>query len=169
MPQGRCPVCRYQIHVLEEGTAAVIKAVVIKADLRSKRTIAKCPKCKAWLVVPLQYHPGRTNRPEEDRFSAGARTTRRRKEGRSRGGRISPRQNLVLMVCLFVVVGMGVRLGLMVMIVRMLSLFLIMLMVFVLTVRVVVLQPAVLMGIFFHGTLLMVSVRDRFMQPAFLS
>jgi uncharacterized protein with PIN domain len=53
---GRCPVCRYQIHVLE-GTAAVIKAAVIKTDPQFKRTFAKCPKCKQWLIVPLEYRP----------------------------------------------------------------------------------------------------------------
>jgi len=58
-PQGRCPFCRYQIHILEEGTAAVIKAAVIKTDLQSKKTFAKCPKCKHWLIVPLQYRPER--------------------------------------------------------------------------------------------------------------
>lgn len=57
--QGRCPFCRYQIHVLEEGTAAVIKAAVIKTDLQSERTFAKCPKCKHWLIVPLLYRPER--------------------------------------------------------------------------------------------------------------
>lgn len=57
--QGRCPFCKYQIHVLEEGTSAVIKAAVIKTDLQAKRTFAKCPKCKHWLMVPLQYHPDR--------------------------------------------------------------------------------------------------------------
>jgi uncharacterized protein with PIN domain len=56
-PQGRCPFCRYQIHILEEKTAAVIKAAVIKTDLRARKTFAKCPKCKGWLVVPLQYRP----------------------------------------------------------------------------------------------------------------
>jgi hypothetical protein len=68
LPQGRCPVCRYQIHVLEEGNAAVIKAAVIKADLRSKRTLAKCPKCKQWLIVPLQYRPERWSGFKTDRF-----------------------------------------------------------------------------------------------------
>lgn len=32
--QGRYPFCRYQIHILEEGIAAIIKAAVIKTDLR---------------------------------------------------------------------------------------------------------------------------------------
>ncbi|TAK08919.1 MAG: hypothetical protein EPO39_03530 [Candidatus Manganitrophaceae bacterium] len=59
-PQGRCPFCRYQIHILEAGNAAVIKAAVIKSDLRADRTFAKCPKCKQWLIVPLRYHQDRS-------------------------------------------------------------------------------------------------------------
>lgn len=57
--QGRCPFCRYQIHILEDGTSAVIKAAVIKTDLQLEKTFAKCPKCKQWLIVPLQYRPER--------------------------------------------------------------------------------------------------------------
>lgn len=60
--QGRCPFCSYQIHILEEETAVVIKAAVIKTDLPSQRTFAKCPKCKHWLIVPLQYRPERVVR-----------------------------------------------------------------------------------------------------------
>lgn len=57
--QGRCPVCHYQIHIVEGVTAAVIKAAVIKSDLKGKQTVAKCPRCKHWLIVPLQYRPER--------------------------------------------------------------------------------------------------------------
>jgi len=53
--QGRCPLCRYRIYVEEEGGAIVIKAAIIKAFLKEGRVCAKCPKCKNWLIVPLQY------------------------------------------------------------------------------------------------------------------
>lgn len=55
--QGRCPFCHYQIHVLEGDAFAVIKAAVIKTDVRDRVAYAKCPKCKAWLIVPLRYVP----------------------------------------------------------------------------------------------------------------
>lgn len=55
--QGRCPSCHYQIHVLEGNAFAVIKAAVIKTDLKDRVAYAKCPKCKAWLIVPLCYAP----------------------------------------------------------------------------------------------------------------
>ncbi len=55
--QGRCPSCHYQIHVLEGNAFAVIKAAVIKTDLKGRVAYAKCPKCKAWLIVPLCYAP----------------------------------------------------------------------------------------------------------------
>jgi hypothetical protein len=54
LANGRCACCRFQI-VAEEGEAAIIKAAVIKADLVKKITNAKCPRCKSWLIVPLQY------------------------------------------------------------------------------------------------------------------
>lgn len=53
--QGRCPSCHYQICVLEGNAFAVIKAAVIKTDLKDLAAYAKCPKCKNWLIVPLRY------------------------------------------------------------------------------------------------------------------
>lgn len=61
LPQGRCPSCRYQIHVLEERAFAVIKTAVIKADLAAGKVYGKCPKCKCWLTVPLRYMNGSTS------------------------------------------------------------------------------------------------------------
>lgn len=55
--QGRCPSCHYQIHVLEGHAFAVIKAAIIKTDLKDRLAYAKCPKCKTWLIVPLRYDP----------------------------------------------------------------------------------------------------------------
>ena len=55
--QGRCPSCHCQIHVLEGNAFAVIKAAVIKTDLKDMVAYAKCPKCKVWLMVPLRYAP----------------------------------------------------------------------------------------------------------------
>jgi hypothetical protein len=54
--QGRCPFCRYRISIVEEGEV-VIKAAIIKAFLNEGKVCAKCPKCKHWLIVPLQYLP----------------------------------------------------------------------------------------------------------------
>lgn len=55
LPNGRCRSCRYRIHVLEEPRFALIKAAIIKVNLEKNRVYAKCPKCKHWLMVPLQY------------------------------------------------------------------------------------------------------------------
>ena len=55
--QGRCPFCKCKIHVIEEGGAVIIKAAVIKINSKRKVVCAKCPKCKHWLIVPLQYRP----------------------------------------------------------------------------------------------------------------
>jgi hypothetical protein len=55
---GRCGVCRCQIHVLESGRYVVIKASIIKVDLVEQVTYAKCPRCKNWVIAPLQYKPG---------------------------------------------------------------------------------------------------------------
>lgn len=55
LSNGRCGSCRYQIHVLEEPHFALIKAAVIKVNIDKKQVYAKCPKCKNWLMVPLQY------------------------------------------------------------------------------------------------------------------
>jgi hypothetical protein len=69
------------------------------------------------------------------------------------------------MMGFFVVVRMAVRL----MLVHMLSLFLVVVVMFIRAVGVILLQTAMLMGIFFHWTLLLYRVRDHFMQPDFLS
>jgi hypothetical protein len=55
---GRCTVCRCQIHVVESNRYALIKAAIIKVDLLERVTYAKCPRCKNWLIAPLQYLPG---------------------------------------------------------------------------------------------------------------
>ena len=60
--QGRCPGCRYQIHVMEGSAYAVIKAAVIKADTASTGVYGKFPKCKCWLIMPLSYQGEKTSR-----------------------------------------------------------------------------------------------------------
>jgi len=55
------------------------------------------------------------------------------------------------MMCFFVIMGMAMRLSRVLVVVRVLSLFLIVLVMFVLTVRMIVLHRAMLMGFFFHG------------------
>jgi hypothetical protein len=43
--------------VVEDGRYAVIKAAIIKVDLREQVVYAKCPRCKNWMIAPLQYTP----------------------------------------------------------------------------------------------------------------
>lgn len=75
-------------------------------------------------------------------------------------------QALVLMVCLFMIVGMAVRLRRVLVIVRMLSLFAVMLVMFILAVEMIVLHRAMLMRFFFHRILLS-GVGRMGVEPAF--
>jgi hypothetical protein len=55
LSDGRCAQCLTPIIVIDETQAVLIKAAVLKADLRTQITYAKCPRCKNWLEVPLRY------------------------------------------------------------------------------------------------------------------
>jgi len=53
-PAIRCDVCASKIVVVDE-TDVVIKNAILKVDRASGRVTAKCPRCKAWVGVPLRY------------------------------------------------------------------------------------------------------------------
>ena len=53
-PAIRCDVCATKIVVPGE-TDVVIKNAILKVDRPSGRVSAKCPRCKAWVGVPLRY------------------------------------------------------------------------------------------------------------------
>ncbi len=51
---GRCPVCATRIVVASEGEV-VVKNAIVRVERASGRVTAKCPRCKAWVDVPLRY------------------------------------------------------------------------------------------------------------------
>ena len=50
----RCPVCRAKV-VVELPGEVVIHNAILKVDSPTGRVTAKCPRCKAWMEVPLRY------------------------------------------------------------------------------------------------------------------
>jgi hypothetical protein len=50
----RCPVCRTKI-VIFEGDEFVVKNAILRVSVRTGHARAKCPRCKAWVEVPLRY------------------------------------------------------------------------------------------------------------------
>jgi hypothetical protein len=50
----RCPVCRAKVVVALPGEV-VIHNAIIKVEASTGRVAAKCPRCKAWVAVPLRY------------------------------------------------------------------------------------------------------------------
>ena len=50
----RCQVCATKIVVPGEG-AVVVKNAILRVDRASGQVTAKCPRCKAWVDVPLRY------------------------------------------------------------------------------------------------------------------
>ena len=53
-PSIRCGVCASKIVVPGE-TDVIIKNAILKVDRASGQVAAKCPRCKAWVGVPLRY------------------------------------------------------------------------------------------------------------------
>jgi uncharacterized protein with PIN domain len=51
---GRCPVCSSKL-VIHRETEVLIKNAILRVDSASGRVTAKCPRCKAWVEVPLRY------------------------------------------------------------------------------------------------------------------
>jgi len=50
----RCPMCRTKI-VIPEGEGFVVKNAILRVTVRTDYARAKCPRCKAWVEVPLKY------------------------------------------------------------------------------------------------------------------
>ena len=50
----RCPTCRSKV-VVEHGGEVVIHNAILRVDAQSDRVTAKCPRCKAWVDVPLRF------------------------------------------------------------------------------------------------------------------
>ena len=50
----RCPVCRTKIVVPDEE-GLVVRNAILRVNGRTGHARAKCPRCKAWVEVPLKY------------------------------------------------------------------------------------------------------------------
>ncbi len=50
----RCPVCRTKI-VVPDPQGVVVKNAILRVSRETGQATAKCPRCKAWMEVPLQY------------------------------------------------------------------------------------------------------------------
>jgi DNA-directed RNA polymerase subunit RPC12/RpoP len=51
---GRCPVCSSKV-VIHGEAEVLVKNAILRVDSASGRVTAKCPRCKAWVEVPLRY------------------------------------------------------------------------------------------------------------------
>jgi len=52
--RGRCPTCRATL-LVRSPEEVVIRNAILKVDGPTGRVTAKCPRCKAWVEVPLKY------------------------------------------------------------------------------------------------------------------
>ena len=50
----RCPTCRAKVITRQPGEV-MIRNAILRVDAPTGRVTAKCPRCKAWLEVPLRY------------------------------------------------------------------------------------------------------------------
>ena len=50
----RCPQCQMKIQQ-RDGDYLVVRNAIIRVDLRTTLSYAKCPRCKAWNQVSLRY------------------------------------------------------------------------------------------------------------------
>jgi hypothetical protein len=50
----RCPVCRTKI-VEPDAEGLVVRNAILRVSGRTGHARAKCPRCKAWVEVPLKY------------------------------------------------------------------------------------------------------------------
>jgi uncharacterized protein with PIN domain len=53
-PASRCQVCATKI-VVAGPSEVVVKNAILRVDRASGQVAAKCPRCKAWVDVPLRY------------------------------------------------------------------------------------------------------------------
>ena len=51
---GRCQVCATRIVVAGDGDV-VVKNAILRVSAKTGRAAAKCPRCKSWVEVPLNY------------------------------------------------------------------------------------------------------------------
>jgi len=52
----RCPGCREKI-VVPDGEGIVVRNAILRVSARTGHATAKCPRCKAWVEVPLTLRP----------------------------------------------------------------------------------------------------------------
>jgi hypothetical protein len=50
----RCPVCRVKI-LIPDSEGFVVRNAILRVSLGTGHARAKCPRCKAWVEVPLKY------------------------------------------------------------------------------------------------------------------
>jgi len=50
----RCPQCRTKIQE-RDGDYLVVRNAILRVDLRTTLSYAKCPRCKTWNRVSLRY------------------------------------------------------------------------------------------------------------------
>ena len=50
----RCPVCRTKI-VVPDDEGLVVRNAILRVSNLTGHARAKCPRCKAWVEVPLKY------------------------------------------------------------------------------------------------------------------
>lgn len=50
----RCAVCRMKI-VVADTDGVVVRNAILRVSARTGSASAKCPRCKAWVEVPLKY------------------------------------------------------------------------------------------------------------------
>lgn len=53
-PDVRCPNCRTKIQ-RQDGDCLYLRNAIIKVDLLTHASYAKCPQCKTWVEIPLRY------------------------------------------------------------------------------------------------------------------
>ncbi len=51
--EKRCPACRTKI-VVPDGGGVVVRNAILRVS-ETGAASAKCPRCKAWVEVPLRY------------------------------------------------------------------------------------------------------------------
>ncbi len=49
----RCPQCRLKIQE-RDGDYLVVRNAILRIDLRTHRSFAKCPRCKRWNQVAIR-------------------------------------------------------------------------------------------------------------------
>jgi phage FluMu protein Com len=52
--EQRCPTCRTRI-VVPQPEGLVVKNAILRVSGKTGRAAAKCPRCKSWVEVPLNY------------------------------------------------------------------------------------------------------------------